>query len=601
MPATSALVYRATAAAGVMALSLVGLPAPASAADPTWGSVIDLATTSSNENSQRVVSSADGKRVTAVWTRNNGSNTIVQARTSVDGGAAWGATTDLSAIGQSAFGPQIVSSAEGSRIAVVWYRSNGLGDTIVQARTSIDGGTTWGATTDLSGIGQDAGAPQIVSSAEGSRIAVVWYRSNGSNTIVQSRRSIDGGATWGATTDLSMAGQNAQVPQVTSSADGIRVTAVWNRSNGSNTIVQSRTSADGGATWGATTDLSMAGQNAQVPQVTSSADGIRVTAVWNRSNGSNTIVQSRTSADGGATWGATTDLSAAGQNANYPQVVYSAGGSRVTVLWYLSGSNNYVVQARTSADGGATWGVTTDLSATGRNIGRPQITSSADGPQLTAVWGLLSGANTIVQARTSGDGGNTWGATTDLSAAGQDTSRPQITSSADGTRLTAVWTRENGISNNVQAISGVVLTPTPTPTPPSPTPTPTPTPTPNPPGRTTLQVAAHAKAKPVAVGKRNILVKSVRSNGRIVSVRARCELHGKPLRKKTSGRLCAVVVKRTTSAQGQVRITAAPTCTRGLRVIASITARSPGLTATTWRRSWGVGQGRVTCRLTGSR
>ena len=550
MPATSALVYRATAAAGVMALSLVGLPAPASAADPTWGSVIDLATTSSNENSQRVVSSADGKRVTAVWTRNNGSNTIVQARTSVDGGAAWGATTDLSAIGQSAFGPQIVSSAEGSRIAVVWYRSNGLGDTIVQARTSIDGGTTWGATTDLSGIGQDAGAPQIVSSAEGSRIAVVWYRSNGSNTIVQSRRSIDGGATWGATTDLSMAGQNAQVPQVTSSADGIRVTAVWNRSNGSNTIVQSRTSADGGATWGATTDLS-----------------------------------------------------AAGQNANYPQVVYSAGGSRVTVLWYLSGSNNYVVQARTSADGGATWGVTTDLSATGRNIGRPQITSSADGPQLTAVWGLLSGANTIVQARTSGDGGNTWGATTDLSAAGQDTSRPQITSSADGTRLTAVWTRENGISNNVQAISGVVLTPTPTPTPtpPSPTPTPTPTPTPNPPGRTTLQVAAHAKAKPVAVGKRNILVKSVRSNGRIVSVRARCELHGKPLRKKTSGRLCAVVVKRTTSAQGQVRITAAPTCTRGLRVIASITARSPGLTATTWRRSWGVGQGRVTCRLTGSR
>ena len=135
----------------------------------------------------------------------------------------------------------------------------------------------------------------------------------------------------------------------------------------------------------------------------------------------------------------------------------------------------------------------------------------------------------------------------------------------------------------------------------APTPTPTPTPTPNPPGRTTLQVAAHAKAKPVAVGKRNILVKSVRSNGRIVSVRARCELHGKPLRKKTSGRLCAVVVKRTTSAQGQVRITAAPTCTRGLRVIASITARSPGLTATTWRRSWGVGQGRVTCRLTGSR
>ena len=100
--------------------------------------------------------------------------------------------------------------------------------------------------------------------------------------------------TWSAPVDLSAAGQFASSPQVTVSADGSKLTGVWERYNGSNWIVQARTSTDSGAVWSAPVDLSAAGQDANDPRVTSSADGSRLASVWRRYNGSNNIIQGAT-------------------------------------------------------------------------------------------------------------------------------------------------------------------------------------------------------------------------------------------------------------------------------------------------------------------
>jgi LPXTG-motif cell wall-anchored protein len=67
-------------------------------------------------------------------------------------------------------------------------------------------------------------------------------------------------------------------------------TAVWSRNNGSNDIIQSSTSQNGGA-WSTPVDLSATGRNARNPQITVSSTGL-ATAVWRRSNGSNWIIQS---------------------------------------------------------------------------------------------------------------------------------------------------------------------------------------------------------------------------------------------------------------------------------------------------------------------
>ena len=65
--------------------------------------------------------------------------------------------------------------------------------------------------------------------------------------------------------------------------------AVWDRPNGSNFIVQAAARPAGGS-FGAPVDLSLAGQNAFDPQVAIDPAGDAV-AVWDRSNGANTIVQ----------------------------------------------------------------------------------------------------------------------------------------------------------------------------------------------------------------------------------------------------------------------------------------------------------------------
>jgi hypothetical protein len=67
----------------------------------------------------------------------------------------------------------------------------------------------------------------------------VWYRWNGSEDIIQSSTSQNGGA-WSTPIDLSATGQDAYDPEVTVSSTGL-VTAVWYRWNGSSDIIQSST------------------------------------------------------------------------------------------------------------------------------------------------------------------------------------------------------------------------------------------------------------------------------------------------------------------------------------------------------------------------
>ena len=77
----------------------------------------------------------------------------------------------------------------------------------------------------------------------------------GGNGHVWVRRSTDGGATWGATTQLANGTVNASFPAVVGGAAGdFRLT--WMDARGGAWNVYYRASTDGGQTWGAETDIS---------------------------------------------------------------------------------------------------------------------------------------------------------------------------------------------------------------------------------------------------------------------------------------------------------------------------------------------------------
>jgi hypothetical protein len=393
-----------------------------------------------NAEGAQVVVDSDG-RATVVWDRNNGDNYIVQSSTSLDGGE-WAAPDDLSATGANAVVPQVSVNADGTAVAV-WSRSNGS-NTIIQSSTSINGGEWSTPVDDLSEVGGDAFHPQVTVDATGTAIAV-WSRSNGTNTIIQASTRPSGGS-WSTPVDLSAAGEDATNPQVTVDADGTAI-AVWTRSNGTNDIVQASTRPSGGSWTTPADNLSEAGQDASAPQVSVDANGT-ATAVWIRSNGTNDIVQSSTRPRGGPWSTPVANLSEAGEDAGTPQVAVDANGTAIAV-WNRSDGSNTIVQASSRPSGGS-WTTPEDLSEPLGNAFQQQVAVDANGAA-TVVWNRYDGSNFIIQSSRSADG-VTWDTPVDLSDPLQDALAPQVTVGPSGL-VTAVWERSNGTNTIIQSSS----------------------------------------------------------------------------------------------------------------------------------------------------
>jgi hypothetical protein len=413
---------------------------PTPPALPTWSAAGDVSLPLANAESAQVAVDATGL-ATAVWDRYDGSNYIVQSSTSLDGGA-WSTPEDLSATGQNSIIPQVTVDATGTATAV-WVRNTGSGS-IIQSSTRPSGGS-WSTPEDLSASGQNAFDPQVTVDSTGTAIAV-WSRSNGSNTIIQASTRPSGGS-WSTPVDLSETGQDATNPQVTVDANGTAI-AVWSRSNGTNTIIQSSTRPSGGSWTTPADNLSAVGQDASAPQVSVDATGTAI-AVWSRSNGTNTIIQSSTRPSGGPWSTPAADLSATGQDASAPQVTVDATGT-ATAVWSRSNGTNTIIQASTRPSGGS-WTTPENLSEPLGSAIQPQVTVDSTG-LAAAVWNRYDGSNNIIQSSMRSSGGS-WSTPADnLSLPLQDAFAPQIAAGASG-RVVAVWEQGNGSNNIIQSKS----------------------------------------------------------------------------------------------------------------------------------------------------
>ncbi len=360
----------------------------------TWSTPARLSAAGGNAGNPQISVNAAGAAI-AVWNRFNGSNDIVQSASSTDGGLNWSTPDNLSAIGGSATQPQISMNSAGTAIAV-WGRYDGS-SYFVQSVSSTDGGATWSPTVnDLSAAGGDAFDPQISVNSAGTAIAI-WRRNNGSNSIVQSASSTDGGVNWSTpANNLSAIGGNAVEPQISVDAAGTAI-AIWRRYDGSDFIVQSASSTNGGVTWSTPANsLSLTGASAVEPQISVDAAGTAI-AIWIRFNGSNNIVQSVSSTDGGATWSPTVnDLSAAGGDASGPQISVDAAGTAIAI-WSRDNGSDSIVQSVSSADGGVTWSTPAiNVSAAGGSANNPQFSMNAAGTAI-AVWYRYDGSNYFAQ------------------------------------------------------------------------------------------------------------------------------------------------------------------------------------------------------------
>lgn len=431
--------------AGSVLLCLVGLllAAPAFAA-PSWLPPVDLSAPGADTDAPRIAVDPAGNAV-AVWSRFDGTDYRVQAASKPVAGA-WGAPVDLSAPGEDAGEPQVAIDPAGNAVAA-WSRSNGA-NTIIQAASKPVGGA-WGAPDDLSLPGQDADEPDVALDQAGNAVAV-WQRSNGANSIVQTVSKPVGG-TWGAMIPLSAAGEDAFGAEVAVNAAGDAV-AAWQRFEGADTIAQAVTKP-AGAEWGSLTSLSVVGADAFVSGAAVDPAG-NVVVLWWRSNGSHQVIQAA-SKPVGAAWLAPTTLSLPGQTAHAADVAFDQAGNAIAVWQRQNDGTNFTIQSAGQPVGGS-WGAPVDLSAPGQDTSGASVAISPAGDAV-AVWSRAAGANEIVQG-TSKAAGGAWRAPVDISAPAGVSYAGGVAIDAAG-NAAAVLSSKSGASSVIQAATYDAITP----------------------------------------------------------------------------------------------------------------------------------------------
>jgi hypothetical protein len=171
--------------------------------------------------------------VTAVWSRAEGSNTLLELSTRSAASGNWSAAQELFPTAPDAIAPQIATNRRGDGV-IVWTSASKSGlSVMVSVRRPRK---AWGAPVSLVSSGSGPVAPQVALDAQGAAL-VVWAHSMGGPSRVQAAGLPAGGVVWSKPRTLSGAGSDALTPQVALDPDGDGAVA-WAHYNGRSFVVQ---------------------------------------------------------------------------------------------------------------------------------------------------------------------------------------------------------------------------------------------------------------------------------------------------------------------------------------------------------------------------
>lgn len=225
--------------------------------------------------------------------------------------------------------------------------------------------------------------------------------------------------------------------------DGAGVaTAVWTYFDGTDVVVQTAKTAAGGA-FSAPVTVSPAGEDSAFAEVGADNAGNAI-AVWTQIEGLDGRIHAAVAPPGGP-FAPGAPISAAGQDAEAPDLAVSGGGTAVA-SWRLSGISESVIQTATRPPGGVFSGPTAVSS--GKDNPLFADTAVNDSAGAAVVWSGDSGANEVVRGtvRPTGSG---FVSPVNISAASPELFHPSIGIDAGG-NATTVWSRSNGTHDIIQ-------------------------------------------------------------------------------------------------------------------------------------------------------
>jgi hypothetical protein len=295
----------------------------------------------------------------------------------------------------------------------------------------------WLPPVDISEPSESAGNPHVVLDSEGNATAV-WQRWNGTDTVVESAYR-PAGEGWEAPVDLSEPELEGEVvpgahdagsPQIVVDRNG-NVTVVWERYADTKIVLQSVDRPAGGS-WTEPADIGEVNLGAAPePWIAVDWEG-NSTAVWKQGE----VIQSAFRPFAGS-WGAPVPLS--DDESFVPQAAMDARGDATAVWMHFDGSR-YVVESAYRPEGGE-WESSTVVSQPGEEAGNPHVAIDAKGDALV-VWRGESEGHEFVRASYRSVGG-AWGQPTNVSSEGEQVQQLRAAVDPDGDAIVA-WAGNTG-------------------------------------------------------------------------------------------------------------------------------------------------------------
>jgi len=266
---------------------------------------------------------ADGSNVSGVWVRQDdlGNNEIF-FRTSNDNGATWQASKRLTYNSGSSKDPAIVRS--GATVCVVWSDDT-PGNYEIYFRKSIDGGETWQAAHRLTSNSGASTYPAIA--ANGEKIYVVWVDNTSGNNDIFFRKSTDGGATWNAAKQLTTSASDSHHPRI--ALNGSNIYATWCDDVTGNYEIYFRRSLDSGASWQTSKNITNNAGSSGSPDIAVRGDSVFL--AWDDTDPGNYEIYFCRSDNGGVSWQASQRLMYNSGYSGCPAIAVSS--SKIFVTW----------------------------------------------------------------------------------------------------------------------------------------------------------------------------------------------------------------------------------------------------------------------------
>ncbi len=306
--------------------------------------------------------------------------------------------TDDESISQTAHTTRCIS-ATGDVVHLVWAdHRDGHGEPYY--KRSVDGGANWGADMRLAMSEGHSVGPSVATAD--SFVHVVWIKPGSLYPMVRYKRSSDQGVDWSNDVPLASA-YGAAVRPCVALSDSFVHAAWYEFRSGEPTEVYYRRSSDQGETWGVAALMSSAAAGAaRSPSI--AASGAFVHLVWVDYRRGLAELYSRRSTNNGTNWTDEHRLTELAYGSFNPCIV--AVGSFVHTVWEYSCIPCWRILHKLSTDNGETWGDEESLSDPGCSSYNPSVAVS--GENVHVVWGACCNGQYDIFYRRSPDRARSW-------------------------------------------------------------------------------------------------------------------------------------------------------------------------------------------------